>query len=116
MQEVRQNQVGIKSYLMRQLRKERAFWSFDKASCRDLSDRNLIKYVLIHLDLKDTDRLFDLYPQRLIKRVWRDELVPQGDYLLSMNLCYALLYFDAKRPLQYVKSLITRHINQWKKR
>jgi hypothetical protein len=116
MQKERQNREGIKSYLMRQLWKERAFWSFDKASCRDLSDRNLIKYVLIHLDLKDTDRLFDLYPKRLIKRVWRDELVPQGDYLLSMNLCYALLYFDAKRPAQYLKSLTTRHINQWKKR
>lgn len=94
------------------MHEEHAFWSFDKASCHDLPERELIKYVLIHLDLDDIRLLFDIYPKKRIKRVWLDELVPQGDYLISMNLCFALLFFDIKRPSQYLKSMETRHFNK----
>ncbi|GAB6012023.1 hypothetical protein [Viscerimonas tarda] len=102
----------IKRYLEQKLHKAHAFWSFDKQSCHHLSDKDLIKYTLIHLDLDDTGLLFDIYPKKQVKRVWLDELVPQGDYLISMNLCFALLYFDVKKPLQYLKSMETRHFNK----
>ncbi|HML65302.1 MAG TPA: hypothetical protein PKC55_10770 [Dysgonomonas sp.] len=102
----------IKQFLERKLHAANAFWSYEKNSCRNLSDRDLIKHVLIHLDLDDIQLLFDIYPKRQIKRVWLDELVPQGDYLISMNLCFALLYFDIKKPLQYLKSMETRHFNK----
>lgn len=103
---------GIKSELERKLHKANAFWSYDKSSCHNLSDRDLIRYVLIHLDLDDINLLFDIYPKKLVKQVWLEELVPQGDYLISMNLCFALLYFDIKKPLQYLKSMETRHFNK----
>ena len=107
-----QDKKDIKAYLEQRLHKEVAFWSYDKASCHDLPDEQLIKYVLIHLDLDDINYLFQIYPKTKIKRVWLDELVPQGDYLLSMNLCFAFLYFDIKKPLQYLKSMETRHFNK----
>jgi hypothetical protein len=98
----------IKQYLEKRLVEENSFWSFEKLSCQNLSDWNLIKYVLLRLDLDDIKYLFQLYPKKKIKQVWLQELVPQGDFLLAMNICFALLYFNARKPRQYVKSMETR--------
>ena len=102
----------IKQYLEKRLMKEHSFWSFEKTSCKNLSDWNLIKYVLIRLDLDDIKYLFQLYPKKKIKQVWLEELIPQGDYLLSMNICFALIYFGVKKPRQYVKSMETRMLKK----
>jgi hypothetical protein len=107
-----QTRDEIKRYLEKRLTENHAFWSFQKDSTADLSDRNLIKYVMIHLDLDDINYLFQIYPKKKIKQVWTEELIPQGDFLIAMNLCFALLYFDAKNPRQYVKSLATRQFNK----
>ncbi|MCC8142840.1 MAG: hypothetical protein LUD02_12390 [Tannerellaceae bacterium] len=101
-----------KVYLEKRLLEENAFWSYEKDSCRNLDDRNLIKYVLIHLDIEDINLLFRIYPKSKIKKIWLEELVPQGDYLINMNLCFAVLYFNIKKPKQYLKSLETRHFNK----
>ena len=103
---------NIKLYLKKRLMEEHSFWSFEKLSCQNLSDWNLIKYVLLRLDLDDIKYLFELYPKEKIKEVWLQELVPQGDYLLAMNTCFALLYFDAKNPRQYVKTMETKILNK----
>jgi hypothetical protein len=102
----------IKDYLEQRLVEEYSFQSFDKRTCRNLSDWNLIKYVLLHLDLDDIRYLFHLYPKQEIKKVWLNELVPQGEFLIAMNLCFALLYFDAKKPHQYLKAMQTRQLNK----
>jgi hypothetical protein len=94
------------------LHQEHAFWSFDKDSCKNIADRDLIKHVLINLDLDDISLLFEVYPKKRIKQVWLEELVPQGDFLKSMNICFALIYFDIKKPLQYLKTMETRHFNK----
>ncbi len=102
----------IKSYLVAKLHEENAFWSFDKSSGLELDDWNLIKYVLIHLDLTEIDLLFEIYPKGKIKRVWLDELVVQGDYLRNMNICIANLYFDIKHPVPYLKRMETYYLNR----
>ncbi|MCD8044004.1 MAG: hypothetical protein LUH10_13165 [Tannerellaceae bacterium] len=102
----------IKSYLEKRLLEENAFWSYEKDSCRNLSDTNLIKYVLIYLDIEDINLVFQIYPKSKIKKVWLEELVPQGDYLINMNLCFAVIYFNIKKPKQYLKSMETRHFNK----
>jgi hypothetical protein len=102
----------IKLDLLRRLHEKHVFWSYDKTSCQTLSDWNLIKFVLIHLDLDNIDLLFKIYPAQKIKHIWLRELVTQGDYLKNMNLCYAYLYFDIKRPVQYLKAMETYQINR----
>jgi hypothetical protein len=106
-----QSRDEIKRYLEKRLAENHVFWSFGKDSTGDLSDWNLIKYVMIHLDLDDINYLFQIYPKKKIKRVWMEELIPQGDFLRAMNLCFALVYFGAKNPRRYVKSLVTRQFN-----
>jgi len=107
-----QSKDDIKLYLEKRLKEENSFWSFEKISCRNLSDWNLIKYVLLRLDLDDTKYLFQLYPKKKIKEVWLQELVPQGDYLLAMNICFALLYFGVRNPRQYVRRMETRMLKK----
>ena len=87
------NTAEIKTYLLNRLLQEHALWSYDKDSVADISDWNLIKFVLIHLDLADINWLFEIYSKRQIKKVWLKELVRQGDFLRNMNLAFALLYF-----------------------
>jgi hypothetical protein len=107
-----QTKNEIKAYLEKRLMQEHSFWSFEKKSCRNMSDWNLIKYVLIHLDLNDINHLFEIYPKHKIKEIWLSELVPQGDYFRAMNICFALLYFGAKKPRSYVKSMETRQLHK----
>ncbi|GHV29037.1 hypothetical protein FACS1894176_11640 [Bacteroidia bacterium] len=103
----------IKAELLKRLHDHHAFWSYDKRYCQTLSDWNLIKFVLIHLDLEDIDLLFKIYPKSTVKQVWMKELAIQGDYLRNMNICFANLYFNIKHPVPYLKSMETRHINQF---
>jgi hypothetical protein len=102
----------IKRYLNNRLISENVFWSFDKSSCENISDWNLIKYVLIHLDLEDINKLFEIFSKKKIKKVWLEELVPQGDFYINMNFCFALLYFGIKKPKQYLKTMETKHLQK----
>ncbi|MDD3062323.1 MAG: hypothetical protein PHG27_12410 [Massilibacteroides sp.] len=107
-----ENKAKIKAELSAKLQQEKVFWSFDKNSCQSLSDWNLIKYALIHLDLADINLLFKIFSKKKIKRVWLDELVVQGDYLRNMNICIANLYFDIKHPVQYLKRMETYYLGK----
>jgi len=107
-----QSHDDIKRYLGKRLIEEHSFWSFEKSSCENLSDWNLIKYVMLRLDLDDIKYLFQIYPKEKVKQVWLQELVPQGDFLMAMNTCFALLYFGARKPRQYVKTMETRMLKK----
>lgn len=47
-----------------------------------------------------------------IKQVWLDYLVPQAEYLYTLNRFFAWYYFKAKKPDAYIKSMATRHLNK----
>lgn len=61
--------------------------------------------------LPEIKQFFLIYPKKAIKSAWIRLLVPEGDYLYTLNRFFAWYYFKAKRPDAYLKSLITRHIN-----
>ncbi|KAA6301986.1 MAG: hypothetical protein EZS26_001802 [Candidatus Ordinivivax streblomastigis] len=106
-----QDTQSVKNMLLKQLKDAAVFWSYDK-NFDTISDWNLIKLVLIHLDLDSINLLFQIFPQKQIKRVWLDELVIQGDYLKNMNLCFANLYFNVKEPVRYLKRIETYKRNR----
>ena len=72
----------------------------------------LIEKTLIYLDMKEIDQLFLIYPFNKIKQVWRDYIIPQGEYLYTLNRFLAWYYFKIKRPDSYIKSMETRHLNK----
>lgn len=106
------SQASIKSDLLAKLKQEHCFWSYNEDTISDISDDMLIEKTLLHLDLEEIDQLFQLYPYRKVKRVWLDHLVPQEEYLYTLNRFLAWYYFKAKSPDAYIKSMATRYYNR----
>jgi hypothetical protein len=103
----------IKMHLLNNLKKEHVFWSYnpDSITIDAVSDSELIALTLRYLDLTDIKKLFLIYPYDKIKSAWRDKLVPEGEYLYTLNRFFAWYYFHAKNPDTYLKTLMTRYQN-----
>ena len=99
---------------MSKLKQEHCFWSYNEDSIKDIPDDMLIEKTLLHLDLEEINQLFLVYPFKKIKQVWLDYLIPQEEYLYTLNRFFAWYYFKAKKPDAYIKSMATRHLNKIK--
>lgn len=105
-------QSPIKNNLLTKLKQEHCFWSYAVENISDIPDDILIEKTLLHLDLEDIDQLFKIYSLRKIKRVWLDYLIPQEEYLHTLNRFFAWYYFNIKYPDRYIKSMTTRYYNR----
>ncbi|MEN6619252.1 MAG: helix-turn-helix domain-containing protein [Rikenellaceae bacterium] len=101
-----------KDALAEQLLKANAFWSYTNVKVHDISDEEIIERVFIYLDLKDIAKLFELYQRDYVRKIWKEKLAVQGDYLFNLNVMIALYYFDIKQPEQYLRRLEREHIKQ----
>ncbi len=103
----------VKELLLEMLKKENAFWSYapESVNMDTIADDQLIALTMRHLDLDEIKMLFEIYPYSRIKSAWKRLLVPEGDYLYTLNRFFAWYYFKAKKPDAYLKSLQTRHLN-----
>jgi hypothetical protein len=103
----------IKCNLLEQLKEENAFWSYDpqSVSLDNICDDQLIALTMRYLDLDEIKQLFKIYSYKKIKDAWKNILVPEGEYLYTLNRFFAWYYFKAKKPDAYLKSLQTRHLN-----
>lgn len=102
----------IRKILFQKLKEQHAFWSFDISDQQEVSDEIIILKTLIHLDIDEINLLYKGWSKRVIKKVWREQLVIQGDYYKNLNRLIAWLYFDIKEPDKYIKMIITKHINK----
>lgn len=104
---------GIKDDLLRKLKEENAFWSYapESVSLDNIRDDQLIAMTMRYLDLDEIKQLFSIFSFRKIKDAWKRLLVPEGEYLYTLNRFFAWYYFKAKNPDAYLKSLQTRHLN-----
>lgn len=105
--------MEIKENLLSLLKAENAFWSYraDSISVGNIGDDQLIALTMRYLDLPEIKQLFNIFSYRKIKSAWKRLLVPEGEYLYTLNRFFAWYYFRAKRPDAYLKSLETRHLN-----
>lgn len=105
---------AIKQQIFKCLRAEHAFWSYDQndVDLNSISDDQLIALAMRYLDLKEIKMLFEIYPMKQIKSAWRRLLVPEGEYLYTLNRFFAWYFFKSKQPDAYLKSLETRRMNQ----
>ena len=100
--------MSVKSNLLDKLKQEHCFWSFNEEAISNIPDDILIEKTLQYLDLEDIEQLFQIYSFRKVKKVWLEHLVPQEEYLHSLNRFLAWYYFKAKSPDTYIKSMATR--------
>ena len=101
----------IKLQLVDKLKEEHRFWSYQEDSIKEISDDMLIEKTLLYLDLPEIAQLFKIFSLKKIKRVWLNYLVPQEEYLYSLNRFIAWYYFDIKKPDAYIKAMATRYFN-----
>lgn len=89
----------IKKSLLNKLKTEHAFWSYDNKTVTidNIDDDNLIAMVMRYLDLQEIEDLQTIFPLKKIKQAWRDILVPEGDYLYTMNRFFCMVLFQGKK-------------------
>lgn len=105
--------MNMREQIVDKLMAAGGFWSYDAASVREhISDEQLIEATLEKLDLEEIDLLFELFPAKKIKEVWRRTMVVQGDHYYSLNRFIAWYYFDIRRPDRYLKAMMTRHLTK----
>ncbi|MBQ9215332.1 MAG: hypothetical protein IJ159_01090 [Prevotella sp.] len=106
------NKVEVKRELIKHLKKANAFWSYQVDAIKDVPDDILVELVILHLDLDDIDKLFEIYPYKFIKKAWIENVVVLGERLYVLNKFLAWYYFGMKKPGSYVKSMETRVLNK----
>lgn len=108
------NKELVKLSLLEMLRQENAFWSYDPESVTlaSIGDDRLIALTLRYLDLPEIRQLFTIFTFDKVKKAWARLLVPEGEYLYTLNRFLAWYFFKAKRPDAYLKSLRTRHLRK----
>jgi plasmid maintenance system antidote protein VapI len=102
----------LKNELAVQLLRANAFWSYANVSAKIIPDEELIERTFIYLDMKDIAKLFELYSRDYVRKVWREKMAIQGDYLFSLNVMIALYYFDIRQPEKYLMRIEREHIKQ----
>ncbi len=100
----------LKNELAEQLLKANAFWSYANVSAEKIPTEELIEKTFIYLDFKDIAKLFELYTRDYIRKIWREKMAIQGDYLFNLNVMIALYYFDIRQPEKYLKRVEREHI------
>lgn len=115
-EKIKQNNRGmeIKAFLLNKLKQEKAFWSYDPNSVtlETIPDELLIALTLRHLDLEEINLLYEIFSEKTIKEAWKNKLVPEGDYLRTLNRFIAWYYFKIKNPDRYLKMLESRHLKK----
>ncbi|WP_313382197.1 helix-turn-helix transcriptional regulator [Proteiniphilum saccharofermentans] len=109
---VRNHKRKLKKELVKRLSEANAFWSYASVSAEDVTDEELIEKVFIHLDLADIAKLFELYQREYIRKIWKDRMIIQGDYLFNLNVMIALYYFNIKQPEKYLKRIERKHFKK----
>ncbi len=99
---------NIKESLLGELMDMQVFWSYKKPDLNALSDDMLIEKVLLHSDLDSIYKLFDIFPENQIRRIWEQSLLPD-ERMHSTNLLFAFLLFRIKDPRGFIKSKIREH-------
>ena len=110
-----ENVAEIKKSLLQKLKNERVFWSYNPASITEdtVTDDVLIEKTLIYLDIEDIDLLFLHYKPNYVKKVWREKMAFQGDYLFTLNRFLAWYYFKIKNPDKYLKRIENKHFKAY---
>lgn len=100
----------LKIQLADKIIRNNVFWSYVDVKADDISDEILIEKVLIYLDIEDINSLFLIYPYKIIRDIWRKEIVILDPLYHSLNLLLAFLYFHIKSPEKYIQKIRHKHL------
>ncbi len=99
---------NMKEALFQELISNSVFWSYQEPDLDSLSDDMLIEKVLVHSDMDAIFRLFSIYPEGRIRKLWDERILPDIR-LRSMNKMFAYLLFGINDPDAYLESGIKKY-------
>jgi len=102
----------IREQLIRELFRNRVFWSYKEPEPDSINDDILIEKILIYLDIEDINKLFILFPKAKIRSIWKKKVVIRDTKYHSMNLMFAYLYFNITDPKKYLNKRLKEHNKQ----
>ena len=112
LQAVQQRKLEIRNHLCEVLVSKNAFWSYDVSSYDAIPDEELMEKCFTQLDMEDIALMFELYPRKRIRQVWRERMAIQGGYMQMLNIMIAMYYFGIKDPEKYLAKVERQHINK----
>lgn len=101
-QSLERRKVSLRKQLYESLVSKNAFWSYKAQAMENIPDKLFIEKCLMTLDEKGIEMLFELFPRKRIRRVWRERMAIQGDHMLELNVAIATKYFGIKEPERYL--------------
>lgn len=111
-QAIRHRKHATRNALCEKLVAKNAFWSYDVKSYDEIPDEELIEKCFSVLDMNDINQMFDIFPREYIKKVWKERMAIQGDYMRMLNIMIAMYYFGIKEPEKYLEKVETRHLDK----
>lgn len=109
---IKKYQISLRHSLCMKLLAANAFWSYGNVEEGEVSDEDIIEKTMLLLDMDDISRLFELYSRKFVRKVWKNRLACQGEYLHSLNMMIAQYYFNIKAPEQYLRRKENVHIHK----
>ena len=101
-QSLERRKVSLRKQLYESLVAKNAFWSYKAQAMENIPDKLFIEKCLMTLDEQGIEMLFELFPRKCIRRVWRERMAIQGDHMLPLNVAIATKYFGIKEPERYL--------------
>lgn len=101
-QSLERRKVTLRKQLYESLVAKNAFWSYKAQAMENIPDKLFIEKCLMTLDEQGIEMLFELFPRKRIRRVWRERMAIQGDHMLTLNVAIATKYFGIKEPERYL--------------
>ena len=95
----------IRKELFNKLLESEAFWSYSNVRYEKIPDDVLIQKVMEELDIGDIRKLFSIYNKNYLRRIWKNRMVIQDPYFRSLNILLAKLFFNIKKPEEYIRKV-----------
>lgn len=97
------NKNEFKTKFINKLIDKNIFYSYKINKPDDLSDNLVIEYCLLYSDVDDIITLFQIFPKRKIKEIWKKQIVPDKRYW-KLNIYLAKFFFNIKYVNSFLKS------------
>ncbi len=95
----------IRKELFNKLLESKAFWSYSNVRYGKIPDDVLVQKVMEELDISDIKKLFSIYNKNYLRKVWKNGMVAQDPYYRSLNILLAKLFFNIKKPEEYIRKV-----------
>ena len=98
---VKKSQLTAKKSFAQNLAKRGLLWSYDASQVDTLPDTVLIEHGFVYGDVPDIQAIFEIFPLKIIKKIWKTVLLPNPNHR-KLNYYLAIFFFHYKNPKRVI--------------